>query len=259
MANNYYTSLLGAMDRLWFHQIILFSQPPISLIKIASQCLETPQPVFTDSFKSTSSLDDDKKDEDLSTDFSPATDETDSSDSPPRTPEDEENKLIGKKQRAKRSSFAKARNRAYSASPTSKKCAEHRRLSGASSTTRLKKSMSCWSLGELELREVKGFMDLGFTFKKEHLSPRMMSLIPGLQRLEVYKNKENVSKHRKGDQFEEEEDERCVTRPYLSEAWLINRPSSPLLNLRVPRVSKAADMKKHLRFWARIVASEVLQ
>lgn len=121
--------------------------------------------------------------------------------------------------------------------------------------------MSCWSLGELELREVKGFMDLGFTFKKEHPSPRMMSLIPGLQRLEVYKNKENVPKHLKGDQFEEEEeeDERGVIRPYLSEAWLINRPSSPLLNLRVPRVSEAADMKKHLRFWARIVASEVLQ
>lgn len=35
-------------------------------------------------------------------------------------------------------------------------------------------------LGELEREEVKGFMDMGFTFKKENMSRRIMSLIPGL-------------------------------------------------------------------------------
>lgn len=56
--------------------------------------------------------------------------------------------------------------------------------------SKLYKSMSCKTLGELELEEVKGFMDLGFIFKKENLSPRMMSLVPGLQRLGEYKDEE---------------------------------------------------------------------
>ncbi|EXC16246.1 hypothetical protein L484_024420 [Morus notabilis] len=253
MANDYCMSLLGAMDHLWFHQIILLS-PPFSLI--ASRGLETPRPALTDAFKSSiSSLEDEKDEDQLSTDFSPTTD--DSSGSPPRTPQGDEQKLIGAKQRPKRSSFASRRNRSHSSSPSSKRCAGNLRSSGATST-RLEKFMTYRSLGDLELREVKGFMDLGFIFKKEHLSPRMMSLIPGLQRLKVYKSKENGSENLEGDQEEEEEEEeRGVIRPYLSEAWLIKRPGSPLLNLRVPRVSAAADMKKHLRFWARIVASEI--
>jgi hypothetical protein len=31
----------------------------------------------------------------------------------------------------------------------------------------------------------------------------------------------------------EEEEKREIMRPYLSEAWLIKRPDSPLLNLKV--------------------------
>lgn len=123
--------------------------------------------------------------------------------------------------------------------------------------------MSCRTLGELELEEVKGFMDLGFIFKEEHLSPRMMSVIPGLQRLGLYKNKQTTnligSEVAEDDKIREEEEERGIIRPYLSEAWLIKRPDSPLLNLRLPRVSAAADMKKHLRFWARTVASVIQQ
>ncbi|KAE8717000.1 putative Peroxidase 21 precursor [Hibiscus syriacus] len=84
-------------------------------------------------------------------------------------------------------------------------------------------------------------MDLGFTFTKEHLNPTMIRVVPGLLRLGF-----------------EQEKKRVVVRPYLSEAWLIKRPDSPLLNLR-PRVYAAADMKKHLMFWARIVASVVRQ
>lgn len=135
----------------------------------------------------------------------------------------------------------------------------------ATAAQKLQKSMSCRSLGELELEEVKGFMDLGFTFKKEHLSPRMMSLVPGLQRLGVSNSKKLRNKNDDSAEIEvapneDKDDEKGgeVMRPYLSEAWLIKRPDSPLLNLRLPRVSAAADMKKHLKFWARTVASEVL-
>lgn len=115
--------------------------------------------------------------------------------------------------------------------------------------------MSCRSLKELELEEVKGFVDLGFVFKKEHMSPRMMSLLPGLQRLSLFRNKRQKEEEGK----EEEETERGIIRPYLSEAWLIKRPDSPLLNLKIPRVCAAADMKKHLKFWARTVASVLQQ
>ncbi|RVW39802.1 hypothetical protein CK203_074598 [Vitis vinifera] len=47
-------------------------------------------------------------------------------------------------------------------------------------------------LEELELEEVKGFMDLGFKFKREHLSPRMITVIPGLQRLGGYNNEQET-------------------------------------------------------------------
>ncbi|PON69260.1 hypothetical protein PanWU01x14_089830 [Parasponia andersonii] len=256
------------MDRLWFHQIILLSQP---VLLIAPPNLETPQPNTDDSSKSSSSSLsmsslEDGKDGDISSGFSPFTDEANSSDSPPKTPkDDDEEKLISKKARPKRSSFAGGSRiiRSHSSSPSTKKRAEHLRQSGGSGTTKLEKSMSCKSLDELELKEVIGFMDLGFIFKEEHISPRMMSLLPGLQRLKVYKNKQiNGSSDQltKGNEIEEEEEgERGVIKPYLSEAWLIKRPGSPLINLRVPRVSAAADMKKHLKFWARTVASEIHQ
>lgn len=117
----------------------------------------------------------------------------------------------------------------------------------------------------MELEEVRGFMDLGFVFTKEHLNARMISVIPGLLRLgfsrtkrihnEVNADPDQLSK----DDDIEQEEKRGVIRPYLSEAWLIKRPDSPLLNLRVPRVSAAADMKKLLKFWARTVASVVQQ
>lgn len=112
-------------------------------------------------------------------------------------------------------------------------------------------------MGELELEEVKGFMDLGFIFKKEQLSPRMMSLVPGLQRLN------DIKEAVKDDESEEgnyKEKIVVVRRPYLSEAWFIKRSDSPLLNLRMPiRAVTHDDMKKHIRFWARTVASVVQQ
>lgn len=127
------------------------------------------------------------------------------------------------------------------------------------------------SLSELEVEEVKGFMDLGFRFDTQHLCPRMMTVVPGLQRLGICSNMlqrdmlddkvlaNNNNNNNRDDGHEIEEDEVKIMRPYLSEAWLIRRPDSPLLNLRIPRASAAADMKKHLKHWARTVASVIQQ
>lgn len=178
--------------------------------------------------------------------------------------EEEEDKDIDQKERRVRLSLAqRISTRSHSSSPSTQKRPKYFRRSG--SLTILPKSMSCRSLGELELEEVKGFMDLGFIFKKEYLSPRMMSVVPGLQRLGLYQNRQNINlreskeaeDHDELIRKQEEDEEKGIIRPYLSESWLIKRPDSPLLNLRVPRVSVAADMKKHLKFWARTVASEI--
>lgn len=139
---------------------------------------------------------------------------------------------------------------------------------------KLQKTMSCRTLGELELDEVKGFMDLGFIFKKEYISPRMISVVPGLQRLCSFQsNKQNHSASQTMDEDATEnndddddivvevyEDEkRDIMRPYLSEAWLIKKPDSPLLTMKIPKTCSADNMKKHLRVWAKTVASEVKQ
>lgn len=151
--------------------------------------------------------------------------------------------------------------RPRSSSPSAEKY--WRNLSCLGSIRRLQKTVSCKSLGELELEEAKGFMDLGFVFEKEKVSKRMMSLIPGLQRLEKQKDDKKIvyDEHEHDDENEDEDDDesRGIMRPYLSESWLIRRPDSPLLNLRVPRTSKAADMKKYLKYWARTVASSIQQ
>ncbi|KAL2229407.1 UNVERIFIED_CONTAM: hypothetical protein Sindi_1920400 [Sesamum indicum] len=146
------------------------------------------------------------------------------------------------------------------------------RKQSVSSAGRLQKSMSCKSLAELELEEVKGFMDLGFTFKKENMSQRVMNLVPGLQRIEscnkTSKDKDDSSwdgfgfthdDHTDNNVEEKNETMMMMMRPYLSEAWLMKTPDSPLLNLRIPRVSTTEDMKKHLKDWARTVASAIHQ
>lgn len=113
---------------------------------------------------------------------------------------------------------------------------------------RLCKTRSCKSLCELEVEEVKGFMDLGFTFDKEHLNKRMMSVLPGLQRLDLGCTNTDHGAHDKST---------STHRPYLSEAWLVKRPDPPLRSLRIPRVSTAEGMKKHLKYWAKTVASAI--
>lgn len=113
---------------------------------------------------------------------------------------------------------------------------------------RIRREMRTYkSLSDLENYELQGFMDLGFVFHKEKLSSEMICVIPGLQRLVEEKS---------GSAERRETNEEQVKRPYLSEAWLISKPDSPLLNLRMlPNSLDRADMKKHLRFWAREVAS----
>lgn len=98
------------------------------------------------------------------------------------------------------------------------------------------------SLSDLEFDELKGFSELGFTFSKDDLTPRVVSILPGLQRL--------------GKQ-EETTWEPTVSRPYLSEAWSVCRQDAPLLKWHMPPHEEGVDMKEHLKFWAHAVASTV--
>lgn len=235
MANNLSLCLVGAMDRLWFQQIILFPDPfsPYFPLEPKQPLSESTTTSSSSSSLSLSSV----ADQEI-----PALDD----------PKKEEKQL---KKRSRRGNLS----RSHSPSQSTHK---HQRINHQ---CKLQKSTSCRSLKDLELEEVKGFMDLGFVFTKEHLNARMISVIPGLLRLGFSRTKRihnevNVDADQlsKDDDIEQEE-KRGVIRPYLSEAWLIKRPDSPLLNLRVPRVSAAADMKKHLKFWARTVAYVVQQ
>ncbi|XP_058773743.1 uncharacterized protein LOC131647949 [Vicia villosa] len=98
------------------------------------------------------------------------------------------------------------------------------------------------SFSELEFKELKGFMDLGFTFSEEDKDSTLVSLIPGLS-----KKQHNV------------DDESVICRPYLSEAWdlIQKRKVNPLLNWRVPTLGNEIDMKDNLKFWAHTVAATV--
>lgn len=100
------------------------------------------------------------------------------------------------------------------------------------------------SLSDLEIEEVQGFMDLGFVFNKDEMNPSILNIIPGLQ-------------EKRPEEKQEEEEHDRVRRPYLSEAWLVQRSDPPKLNL-VDRGS-AVDMKQQLKAWARTVASNVRQ
>lgn len=99
------------------------------------------------------------------------------------------------------------------------------------------------SLSDLEIEEVQGFKDLGFTFdNKDKISPSVVNILPGLQE----KKKEDMDLENK------------VRRPYLSEAWLVQScapPPPPTPNWAARKSSE--DMKAQIKFWARAVASNV--
>ncbi|KAK4285911.1 hypothetical protein QN277_002539 [Acacia crassicarpa] len=108
----------------------------------------------------------------------------------------------------------------------------------------LKQSTMRKSLSDLEFEEVQGFKDLGFSFEKETINPSVASIIPGLRE----KNRE------------ETEEDKAMRRPYLSEAWLLQScvpPPPPIPTYTSSKSSK--DMKQHIKFWARTVASNVRQ
>ncbi|XP_019451263.1 PREDICTED: uncharacterized protein LOC109353438 isoform X2 [Lupinus angustifolius] len=114
----------------------------------------------------------------------------------------------------------------------------------------LRKEKGTMSLSELEFKELKGFMDLGFVFSKEDKDSKLVSLIPGLQRL--------------GREEEEHKiDESVISdKPYLSEAWGVLEQievRNPLLNWKVPVQGNEIDMKHSLRFWAHTVASSIVR
>ncbi|RWR97439.1 hypothetical protein CKAN_02687300 [Cinnamomum micranthum f. kanehirae] len=99
------------------------------------------------------------------------------------------------------------------------------------------------SLSELEFDELKGFLDLGFTFSDVEKDSRLVSIVPGLQRLG------------KGGR---EEESGGVSRPYLSEAWSFDgKKEDPPMNLKIPAVSDEIGMKDQLKYWAQVVASTV--
>lgn len=100
-------------------------------------------------------------------------------------------------------------------------------------------SKSWKSLSDLEFEEMKGFMDLGFIFNREDMDPSVVSMIPGLRDKGLTNNAANVK------------------RPYLSEAWFVQRYDPPNFNW-VDRKS-VVHMKEQLRVWARAVAFNVRQ
>lgn len=110
---------------------------------------------------------------------------------------------------------------------------------------RLRRNGSSRSLSELEYKELKGFMDLGFVFPDEDKDSSLVSIIPGLQRL-GRKDSNNSAVPR---------------RPYLSEAWdvqdLNNKQPPLMVNWRIPAFGNEIELKHHLKFWAHTVASTV--
>ncbi|CAH9135511.1 unnamed protein product [Cuscuta epithymum] len=113
------------------------------------------------------------------------------------------------------------------------------------------------SLSDLEFKEVKGFMDLGFVFSDEDRdSDLLVSIIPGLQ-------KRGVSEY--GGMIAAD-----VSRPYLSEAWDAmeeqkrdndnnSSSQSQIGSWRIPSAfGNEMEMKNHLKFWAHAVASNVI-
>ncbi|XP_010264742.1 PREDICTED: uncharacterized protein LOC104602661 [Nelumbo nucifera] len=267
MADNHQLSnLVGAMDRLWFHYIILLPEPmslkpqptmtrPITEIPLKSVSVSTPPSTPP-------------SEEEISSISCPVPLQGESSNN------DSETNVYTKEKPTRLNFLDISKPRSHSSSPSTKKRRKHQRYTGGDPSRRIQKTMSCKSLWELEYEEVKGFMDLGFRFDKMYLSPRMMSVIPGLQRLGQYQDDDDDDAEEQEDRCdmktgkeedkdeeveEEKQEERVVIRPYLSEAWLIKRPDSPLLNLRIPRASATADMKKHLRSWARTIAYVIQQ
>lgn len=116
------------------------------------------------------------------------------------------------------------------------------------------------SLSGLEFEELRGLMDLGFTFSDAEADPRLMSIVPGLQRLGKRAAGDGEPAAKGSSCASEEIDESAISRPYLSEAWEAQgeeKAENPLKNWRIPKAADGVDLKDHLRSWAHAVASTV--
>lgn len=115
------------------------------------------------------------------------------------------------------------------------------------------------SISELELEELKGFMDLGFEFSEEDAkNSSLVEIIPGLNTLMKKKSCDKAAENYP-------KPDNCKPRPYLSEAWEAMEEKDRrrrrkmkmalLAKWRIPDMSNEADMKHNLRWWAHTVAS----
>lgn len=122
----------------------------------------------------------------------------------------------------------------------------HRVITGAGRRRSFK--VKKWrSLSDLETEEVQGLRDLGFVFDQEAVNPCVLEVVPGLRPPAA-----EGERCGRGD-----EDAKVVQRPYLSEAWLVQRSAPPALDW--VGGGSAADVNEQLRFWAQVVASNVRQ
>eukprot|EP01018_Ginkgo_biloba_P015857 Gb_38224 [translate_table: standard] len=100
---------------------------------------------------------------------------------------------------------------------------------------------------DMEVEEVKGFMELGFSFTQDELSPRVMTLLPGLRRLTCTR---------------QEKINTLTNKPHVSEGSMFQMSTSPEFSLppgwKIPAPNhKGLDMKERLKLWARYVAFSV--
>lgn len=246
--------LLRAMDSLWFHKIILCSEKSLFLQPetTATVSLSLPKTELVSSRNSSRmSLISQQEN-------SPVTSDETSSNG--------EEKTSRYKKMPTRPQLNPSKARCHSSSPKSAKNKSRKlRYSSYYYPIRLQKTRSCKTLTELELEEVKGFTDLGFTFRKELFTNRLIKLIPGLQRIDAHQavdksSQENIE-FTGHTHFSEDDEKNGVIRPYLSEAWFTEKRDSPLLKFRTPQsaTAPASEMKKQLKDWARTVALIIQQ
>ncbi|KAL8152794.1 hypothetical protein V2J09_010554 [Rumex salicifolius] len=274
-------SILVAMERLWFHKIVLCSEPNICPKKTPPPVQMMNTPSFSSSSTSSSSSDqsvqislnssseptDYSDDDDIIEDFSFAVHGSLPTILSPHQQMDSEDEDDEKERLENEDSIKELTpSRTNQVIKRAKSSTTQNRRHIKSTRLRLERTVSCKTLEELEQEEVKGFMDLGFIFNKDRLTPRMMSVLPGLQRLQGEEKDELFD----AKQGHEEEDmmkvvcsnkaELAKKKPYLSEAWMIKRPDSPLVRLRMSRPSTTSnDMKIHLKIWAKTVASSAIK
>lgn len=89
-------------------------------------------------------------------------------------------------------------------------------------------------------------MDLGLHICKDDRSPRVLTMLPALRH-------QLMEDDGHGKSFR-------MIKPHCPKAWFVQRSDSPLVNWTIPAPTEEnVDMKEHLKFWARAVASTVRQ